>query len=64
MFRQGWDPGEQMVSGDKGRVDLHYDDGIGSEIGQRKQKEGFSIKNLLDLRRKFRKFGKLGGQGK
>ncbi|KAF3551769.1 hypothetical protein DY000_02009326 [Brassica cretica] len=40
MFRQGWDPGEQMVSGDKGRVDLHYYDGIGSEIGERKQKEG------------------------
>ncbi|WZZ46314.1 hypothetical protein YC2023_042573 [Brassica napus] len=58
MFRQGWDPGEQMVPGDKGRVDLHYYDGIGSEIGERKQKEGFSIKNLLDLLRHFRKFGK------
>ncbi|CAG7906324.1 unnamed protein product, partial [Brassica rapa] len=58
MFRQGWDPGEQMVSGDKGRVDLHYYDGTGSEIDERKQKEGFSIKNLLDLRRQCRKFGK------
>ncbi|KAH0894016.1 hypothetical protein HID58_056445, partial [Brassica napus] len=47
-----------MVSGDKGRVDLHYYDGIGSEIGERKQKEGFSIKDVLDLRRHFRKFGK------